>query len=136
MTARMKNTTDIDDEVLAVVREAAAAGAKCPSNRFLANAIGVTEHYAQCALVRLDQRGAIKITRRIPPFRKIEVPGVGETGWNCRVKEEGGIREVEVVTNIEPWVGDCFAAHNIEPGDHCGSVSRPETLVPRCGALA
>ena len=131
---------EVEAAVLAIVSEAAAAGAKCPSNKFLGAAVGVSEYMAQCALVRLDQRCAIKIIRGVAPFRKVEVPGVGTTAWNCRVTHDRP-REPELATHritdeADPWTGDCFAAHDADPGDRGGSVSRPATHVPTMGVLA
>lgn len=142
MTARLKKTANIDEEVFAFLREAAASGAPCPSNRGVGRKVGVSEYAVSRSFSRLHARGLIVIRADSPFRRRVSVPGSGETGWSVAGGYSGGgARRFEQPMQLlapadSPWTGNCFAAHDAVTKDDVGSVSRPATHVPTAGVLA
>lgn len=138
---RPKNTTDIDAEVFAMLSDAAANGEPTPSNKTCAGEIGVSEYTVSRSFGRMHAKGLIVLEADPTGRRRVTVPDVGQTDWTVPSNRVGNVRSLSLVEELRapadgPWTGDCFSAHDIEPGDAGGSVSRPATHVPTMGVLA
>lgn len=135
---------EIDTIVFDALCEAVSTRAPCPSGRILGRLFGGSEYSANRSLYRLRDASRIKLVTLSHPWRrKVTIPGVGETDWSSTAGAGHAAKRnlneppmQRMTDERNPWTGDCFAVHDKDPGDHCGSVSRPETLVPRCGVLA
>lgn len=126
---------EIDAAVFSALRDAAVCGRGCPSSRAIGLSIGVSEYVIGRSLRRLVARGEITILTA--NFRRrVDIPGVGMTGMS-HSSGQGWDQPVErLPPERNPWVGDCFAAHEVNADDDIGSVSRPATHVPTMGVLA
>jgi hypothetical protein len=141
MTARLKKTTDIDNEVFAMLHKAAKNGEPTPSNKTCAREIGVSEYTVSRSFSRMHASGRIVLAADPTGRRRVTVPGVGQTEWTVMGNRVSSVRSLSLVEELRapsdtPWTGNCFAAHDIDPGDDIGTSRRPETIVPRCGVLA
>lgn len=136
-----KRLPDIAERVFAYLKEAAEAGEPCPGNRGLALACEAGLGSIERAFLKLADARRIEIESN-PRFRtrRVTIPGIGATEWTApRQYVFGKERHAQPITGAtDPWNGNCFSSHNIDPGDrHRGRIpERPPTTLPTVGVLA
>lgn len=128
--------TPLERTVYDLLAAVAEAGDTCPTNSGLAHQVGTNRERVGSAVRSLAAQGHIRsvyiANATCRRFVTITATGkstavTGSAHWLPCDKNT----EPASAASAEAWPANCFAQHNIEPGDGTWRLLTPPTFVPR-----